>query len=117
MRVQNPGRLAEILLEEDKGWTAAHVRQLLASGYNNEVALTKQIPVHVTYFTAMADDDGQIRYFADLYGHDRRMAAALSGKSLAPEPVADAEAPQPRRSRTARRPPANENPFSALFGN
>jgi murein L,D-transpeptidase YcbB/YkuD len=117
MRVQNPGRLAEILLEEDKGWTSAHVRQLLASGYNNEVALTKQIPVHVTYFTAMADDDGQIRYFADLYGHDRRMAAALSGKSLAPEPVADAEAPQPRRSRTARRPPANENPFSALFGN
>lgn len=117
MRVQNPGRLAEILLEEDKGWTPAHVRQLLASGYNNEVALTRQIPVHVTYFTAMAEDDGQIRYFADIYGHDRRMASALAGRSLAPEPVAEAEAPQPRRSRTARHPPANENPFSALFGN
>ena len=31
---------------------AAQVRRLLAQGGNNEVELTKQIPVHVTYFTA-----------------------------------------------------------------
>jgi hypothetical protein len=115
--VQNPGRLAEIILDHDKGWTPAHVRQLLASGYNNEVTLNKQIPVHVTYFTAVADDDGQVKYFADIYGHDRRMAAAMSGRSLSPEPVAEAEVQQPKRSRTARRPPANESPFSGLFGN
>src|SRR3546814_9771490 len=28
IRVHNPGRLAEILLEEDKGWSAARVREL-----------------------------------------------------------------------------------------
>ena len=37
MRVQNPGRLAEMLLEEDKGWSAAHVRGCWPGGNNNEV--------------------------------------------------------------------------------
>ena len=74
IRVQNPGRLAEILLEEDKGWSAAHVRNLLAQGGNNEVTLTKQIPVHITYFTVMVGDDGRLQSFGDLYGHDNRVA-------------------------------------------
>ena len=39
MRVQNPGRLAEVLLAEDKGWPAEQVRGMLAQGYNNEVQL------------------------------------------------------------------------------
>ena len=61
MRVQNPGRLAELLLAEDKGWPAEQVRGLLAQGYNNEVQLQrKQIPVHVTYFTAVVGEDGQV---------------------------------------------------------
>jgi murein L,D-transpeptidase YcbB/YkuD len=29
---------------------------MLASGYNNEVELTKPFPVHVTYFTAVAGE-------------------------------------------------------------
>ena len=83
MRVDNPGRLAELLLEEDKGWSAAHVQRLLAAtGSSNEVELTRRIPVHVTYFTAVAGDDGQVKYFGDIYGHDRRVTAALEGKAL-----------------------------------
>ena len=80
IRVQNPGRLAEILLEEDKGWSAAHVRNLLAQGGNNEVTLTKQIPVHITYFTVMVGDDGRLQSFGDLYGHDSRVSSALAGR-------------------------------------
>jgi len=70
MRVDNPGRLAELLLEEDKGWPAAQVQRMLAGGYNNQVELNRQIPVHVTYFTAVVGDDGQVKYFGDIYGHD-----------------------------------------------
>lgn len=86
MRVQNPRRLAEILLEEDQGMTAGEVGRLLAGGYNNEVALKKPIPVHVNYFTAVADKVGKVRTFGDLYGHDSRLAAALEGRRV---PVAD----------------------------
>ena len=83
IRVQNPGRLAEILLEEDKGWSAAHVRDLLAQGGNNEVTLTKQIPVHITYFTVMVGDDGRLQSFGDLYGHDNRVAVGIGGPAVA----------------------------------
>ncbi|MEQ1611746.1 MAG: L,D-transpeptidase family protein, partial [Hyphomicrobiaceae bacterium] len=82
MRVQNPRRLAEVLLAEDKGWTSAQVGHAIASGATQDVTLTKQIPVHITYFTAMVEDDGRLKTFSDLYGHDSRIASALEGKSV-----------------------------------
>jgi len=109
MRVENPGRLAEILLARDKGWSAEKVRGLLAEGYNNEVELTTQIPVHVTYFTAVVGDDGRVAYFADVYGHDARTAAALAGKPLAPLLVAnDGEEPVKQLRRARRHAPSDD---------
>ena len=120
IRVQNPGRLAEILLEEDKGWSAAHVRNLLAQGGNNEVTLTKQIPVHITYFTVMVGDDGRLQSFGDLYGHDNRVAVALAGRPLPLEAPSVASAPvkDPKEARRAKAyKQTNNDFFSGLFGN
>jgi murein L,D-transpeptidase YcbB/YkuD len=125
VRVQNPGRFAEVLLEEDKGWSAARVRDLMAQGGNVEVTLTKQIPVHIAYFTMVAAEDGQVRSLPDVYGHDKRVAAALSGRPMPvepPPPTAD-YAPAKQEVKEARRQqrryyePGNADPFSALFGN
>ena len=125
IRVHNPGRLAEILLEEDKGWSAAHVRNLLAQGGNNEVTLTKQIPVHVAYFTTFADSDGRVHHFGDIYGHDNRVSLALAGRPL-PLEAAPNTSPD-EQFRDARRPQGpykqgpykqtSNDPFAGLFGN
>lgn len=81
MRVRNPVRLAEVLLGEDKGWDAARIAGLIKGGpQNNEIALTRKIPVHVTYFTAWADDTGKVQASKDFYGHEERVALALEGK-------------------------------------
>ena len=82
MRVQNPRRLAEVLLAEDKGWSSAQVGNAIAAGATQEVTLTKQIPVHVTYFTAVVDEQGHLKTFGDIYGHDSRIASALEGKPI-----------------------------------
>jgi murein L,D-transpeptidase YcbB/YkuD len=82
VRVQDPGRFAEVLLEEDKGWPASRVREMMARGGNVEVTLSKHIPVHITYFTAVATEEGAVTYFPDLYGHDQRVAAAMAGRAL-----------------------------------
>jgi L,D-transpeptidase YcbB len=121
IRVQNPGRFAEILLEEDKGWSAAHVRGLLAKGGNNEVTLTKQIPVHITYFTVMVGDDGRLQSFGDLYGHDNRIASAMAGRPL-PLEAPSITAASPKDSKEARRAKPykqtnNNDFFAGLFGN
>ena len=109
MRLENPGRLAEILLAEDKGWSAEKVKGMLAHGNNNEVELTKQIPVHVSYFTAMVGDDGQVKHFPDLYGHDTRVIAALSGRAMPPEPAANGDSDQPKQQRRTKRRPVNDD--------
>jgi len=120
MRVQDPVRLAEVLLAEDKGWSAAQVRRLVNEGSeNNQIELTRRIPVHVTYFTAMVDDEGMLRWIADPYGHDSRVAAALAGRPLPPERLdstTDYEPPREARSRPPR-PFGPRDVFSGLFGN
>ena len=81
MRVHNPVGLAEILLREDKGWDTAKVRESLnKGGNNNELPIEHKIMVHMTYFTALVDDDGKLHTFPDVYGHERRITLALEGK-------------------------------------
>jgi murein L,D-transpeptidase YcbB/YkuD len=77
MRVQNPIRLAEVLLAYDKGWSADAVQTYVKRG--GEIKLTKPIPVHITYFTATVADDGKVQHWPDIYGLDARVASALDG--------------------------------------
>ena len=124
MRVQNPIRLAEVLLARDKGWDAGQVRQSLNRG--EEVKLTHPIPVHVTYFTAWVDDGGKVQYKPDIYGVDDRIASALEGRPVqfiakpddATKPARVAQtAALRRRNEHKTTQPSLSNPFAGLFGN
>jgi len=112
MRVQNPDQLALTLLKQDQGWSANQVASAIQNGQDQHVALKQKIPVYINYFTLWVNDDGSVSTFADLYGHDARMAAALFGESVAfdPFPVAN-EAPvrEPPRRRHARGGPSRGN--------
>ena len=107
MRVQNPVRLAEVLLAHDKGWGTDKVQEYVRRG--GEIKLTTPIPVHITYFTAVVDDDGKLHYRPDVYGMDGRMATALEGRAVhmvaAPHRYARADAPKAERTAARRRPP------------
>jgi hypothetical protein len=81
MRVADPVGLAKIVLHADKGWDPARVLQELNTGpLNNEIAIEHKVMVHMTYFTALVDDDGKLHTFPDVYGHEQRIALALAGK-------------------------------------
>ncbi|MGD9671638.1 MAG: L,D-transpeptidase family protein [Hyphomicrobiaceae bacterium] len=81
LRVKDPMQLAEIVLGYDRGWDRDKIKQLIASGpLDNNVEMTKHIPIHVAYFTAWADDDGKVRFFHDIYGHEKRVTLALDGE-------------------------------------
>jgi murein L,D-transpeptidase YcbB/YkuD len=77
MRVENPDQLALILLKHDQGWNEARVASAISDGYDSHVALRQRIPVYITYFTLKVNEDGSTSNYADIYGHDARMAAAL----------------------------------------
>jgi hypothetical protein len=83
MRVQNPDQFATVLLGHDQGWTSGQVNAAMQHGVDsNKVQLKQNIPVYLTYFTAVVDKDGSLSQFRDLYGHDRRMIAALNGRAM-----------------------------------
>jgi L,D-transpeptidase YcbB len=83
MRVQNPDQFATVLLGHDQGWDASRVNAAMHGNIDsNKILLKQHIPVYLTYFTAQVEEDGKLTQFRDLYGHDRRMIAALSGDAV-----------------------------------
>jgi murein L,D-transpeptidase YcbB/YkuD len=64
--MEKPSQLAQILLAEDKGW-GQRGQDLLDKGYDEAPSTSIiPIPVHTTYFTAVADADGKVRAFRRL---------------------------------------------------
>ncbi len=81
MRVRDPLKFAEVLLAHDKGWNEGRVASLVKNGpRNNHVNIESKIPVHITYFTAWVDDDGKVKTWPDVYGHEKRIQMGLEGK-------------------------------------
>ncbi len=56
IRVQNPRRFAEILLSEGNSYSEDKVANEIAGG--GEITMHHQVPVHMTYFTAMVGRHG-----------------------------------------------------------
>lgn len=83
IRVRNPVQLAEALMEIDRNWSPAQVKAQLAAGApdNNNTTLAKKFPVHVAYFTAWANDAGDIQYFPDVYAYETNIHLGLEGKT------------------------------------
>jgi murein L,D-transpeptidase YcbB/YkuD len=139
MRVEDPLKLASIILGYDKGWSRERISQIVARGGTTDVTLDKRVNVHIVYFTAVADTDGKLHSYKDVYSLDSRVASALAGRSVvlssahADETVESAQprARAPRSTHNVRRqaragqqpaaaspaPPRRWNPFSGNIGN
>ena len=77
VRVEDPTALAEWVLELETGWDSAAIAAAMASGpLSRRVRLSRPIPVHVMYATAVVGDDGLVRFYPDIYHHDPVPAAA-----------------------------------------
>jgi murein L,D-transpeptidase YcbB/YkuD len=74
VRVEQPFRLADFVLGHE--WTEPRLRKLIGRG-ERTIRLPAKLPVHLAYFTMRVDAAGEIRIFDDLYGHNRRVRAAL----------------------------------------
>ena len=78
VRVEDPARLAEILMGgARRGWTDAKVRSLLGDK-ERTFALPTPAPIHLQYFTEFVDGNGALHEREDLYGLTRKVALALT---------------------------------------
>ncbi len=70
IRVGKPRDLAIKILENDPDWTPARIDEAMNSGIEKWYTLKKKIPVHIGYFTAWVNDQGQISFYDDIYKKD-----------------------------------------------
>ncbi|MCC7251981.1 L,D-transpeptidase family protein [Hyphomicrobium sp.] len=116
VRVRNPVRLAELVLEADKGWSPEQVQALVSGGraVENPIPLETKIPVHIVYFTERIDEAGESHRFKDVYGHEQRLVLALAGRfdaiAVGPDHLAPVRYEKPRYA-------SGPNPLETFFNN
>jgi murein L,D-transpeptidase YcbB/YkuD len=77
IRVEDPERLAAWLLREQLEWSREEIQKALAGGGTRSVKLKNPTPVLLLYGTAVVLEDGEVRFFDDIYGIDRVLDDAL----------------------------------------
>jgi murein L,D-transpeptidase YcbB/YkuD len=78
IRVADPLALAVQVLHDTPGdWTPQAIEAAMHGEATQRIELAQPIPVLVLYGTALAKEDGQIMFFEDIYGHDRRLERLL----------------------------------------
>jgi L,D-transpeptidase YcbB len=79
IHVQHPAELAHWLLRDKKEWTLDHVEQAMHEGRDNlTVNLTAPIPILIVYATAVVQQEGEVFFYRDIYGHDAALEEALA---------------------------------------
>jgi L,D-transpeptidase YcbB len=76
IRLSDPVKLANWLLQDNPSWTPDKIDDAMNSGKEKYVRLKNPVPVIVTYYTAWVDEHGRLNFRDDIYGHD----AAVSKK-------------------------------------
>ncbi|MBM3605778.1 MAG: peptidoglycan-binding protein [Alphaproteobacteria bacterium] len=82
IRIGDPVDLAHALLSVQSDDPAGVFRRARDSGRETWLVLRPAVPVHLVYFTAWPDADGQIRLFDDVYGRDARVWQALQAEGV-----------------------------------
>lgn len=80
IRVEDPVTLAEWVLRNNPGWTAARIREAMNGSETFRENLEKPIPVLIVYGTAVVSENGEAHFSRDIYGLDAALEKALAAK-------------------------------------
>jgi len=125
MRVQDPAKYAEVLFNiarPSESWTAERIKRMFGTG-EQDVQLPVPIWVHLTYQSALVDDNGKLQVFRDVYGIDSRTIAAIKSERGVVEPMQERKKEQEvagsgggGQRRTVMAQPRTVSFFESLFG-
>ncbi|MES2703014.1 MAG: L,D-transpeptidase family protein [Bacteroidota bacterium] len=77
IRLSDPVKLANYLLQDSDTWTPEKIEAAMNSGTEQTVRLKKPVPVIITYYTAWVNQKGELHFVDDIYGHDDEMAVKM----------------------------------------
>jgi len=121
MRVQDPAKYAEILLNiarPSENWTAERVKRMFGTG-EQDIQLPAPIWVLLTYQNAFVDDAGKLQIRRDIYNIDSRTLAAIKTERGAIESPQERKREEEAVATNQRRSvaqPRTVSFFESLFG-
>ncbi len=80
IRIERPVALAKFVLQGMPQWTEERIRHAMGKGESAILRLAEPLPVLIAYGTTLVKG-GRTYFFDDIYGHDRRLDAALKRHS------------------------------------
>jgi murein L,D-transpeptidase YcbB/YkuD len=108
MRVQDPAKYAEVLLNivrPQEHWSAQRITNMYGHGEQNLQLQPTPVWVHLTYQSAFVDNAGKLQFRRDVYNLDSRTLAAIRSARGEPEQKRDPElvaSSAPRRAAKVR---------------
>ena len=79
IRVERAAELTAFVLKDKLGWDLDRVRTAMQNGQDDlRVTLSEPFPVLILYGTAVVDEEGDVHFFDDIYGHDATLQKVLS---------------------------------------
>jgi murein L,D-transpeptidase YcbB/YkuD len=70
-------KLAKYLLRNDPFWPEIAIRNAMNNKTEKWVSLGQPLPVFITYFTCWADNERDVYFRNDIYGHDKTLEKHL----------------------------------------
>jgi L,D-transpeptidase YcbB len=118
MRVQDPAKYAEVLLNIAKPherWTAEKIKNMFGALEQDIQLQPTQIWVHLTYQTAFVDNAGKLQIRRDVYNLDSRTLAAIKSERGIVEPGPERKREQETSSGSGTNRPARPARSGANF--
>ena len=81
IRVREPEKLANYVLQNQPEWTPEKISEAMNSGTEKYVKVKDPIPVVITYYTAWVDENGRLNFREDIYDHDLKLANKMFRQS------------------------------------
>jgi len=77
IRLEKPADLAVWVLRNNPGWDMERVHAAMSGSATQQVNLAHPIPVLILYATVIVREDGLVRFYDDIYGHDAALEKVL----------------------------------------
>ena len=73
IRLERPADLAYLIASKATRLSPGEIRDKQRTGEEAWVKVTRTLPVYILYFTVWVDEDGTVRFYHDVYGHDESL--------------------------------------------
>jgi L,D-transpeptidase YcbB len=77
IRLEDALALSKVILRENQKFSDDHIQGVIKSRKTTRVPLTNQPKVYITYFTVETDENGNLKFYRDIYGHDKALGEKL----------------------------------------